>query len=502
MTMTKILLPILLSLPGILGAQAAGSGPSGPGSPDSLAWDWTRNDSWTVYYSKSGLPFPGIASTVVTSPFWIQGHSLQADMDMYPEDGWMLVYKDFGTPGKAGPVPSFALYNRFNGKLRIIFFNAHEDSNTYLKINFSWANGDRADAKDHCTANLVFSENERCFRSDFDPAHQEIAIGFSDKEFGWFYFDLPMAGYDPDVAWKRPILNFRITSVTIGNLQGGGDGGLVLNQIERGQAIPGASLGGKTDFEAFRTGYKWYHDTKEWVTTELGNPKNSGEPWFKLGQRLITAFPAVTTFAPYATGLAGIITSFIGGTQTTPAPVPMNFKGKLDFGLHATYTTEHSYYRDGLQLAFGGGDSSAHAPVQPIPWGVFSLESRPKVLVRRVLVRRRLERSIARGSVPGGADLQGYRCVLASLPSLNLNPDTGLSLVSARYAFTREDAGPTDYVADPSREPILARNVPTGLAVELRFALPSHRNADPEEVVLKTVPVDVEMGPPIVSAEE
>lgn len=492
---SKILFPLFLVLPCGISAHASTPSPEAQAQED-RAWDWTRNESWTVYYSKTGLPFPGIASMVAASPFWIQGHNLQADKDMYPEDGWMLVHKDFGTPEKAGPIPSFALYNRFNGKLRLIFFNAHEDSNSFLKVNFSWENGDRADAKNHCTANMVFSENERCFRSDFDPAHQEIVIGFSDQISGWFYFDLPLVGFDPDVSWKKPVLNYRISSVKIGNLQGTGDGGIVLKQIERGQAIPGASLSGKSDFEALKEGYKWYRDTREWVKTELGNPKNSSEPWFKLGQTLTAAFPAAATFAPFASGLAGVITSFIGGAHATPAPIPMNFKGKLDFGLNATYTTEQNYFRDGLQLVYGSGGSSAHAPVQPIPWGIFSVESKPKVLVQPVKARRR--RSISRGDVPAGWDLQGYRCTASALPVLNINPDTGLTLASARYAFTSAEAGPTEYVADPSREPVLAGKVPTGLAVELRFALPSHRNADPEEVVLKTVPVDVEMGAPIV----
>ena len=42
--------------------------------------------------------------------------------DMYPEDGWVLLKRDFGTPGNAPLMPYFFLYNKARGILRYVFF--------------------------------------------------------------------------------------------------------------------------------------------------------------------------------------------------------------------------------------------------------------------------------------------------------------------------------------------------------------------------------------------
>lgn len=269
-------LPLVLAI-GLISSFSPSLGISGSPNARRFAaneWDWTQKDKWTLYYSDTGLPYPGVASAFVENPFWIPNHALNIDRDMYPEDGWMLVFREFGTPTDAPFLPGFALYNRFSGNLRFVFYNAHEEGCTNFKATFSWGSGEKPDAQNHVTANLIFSEPAKCFRKNFDPAHEELLIGFADKGNGWLYFDIPMVGFDPDISWKNPILNFKLTAVNIGQFDASGDGGLILKQIENGQAVPGGSSRGLSDFEALKAGYKWYRDTNTWVTTELTNPKN------------------------------------------------------------------------------------------------------------------------------------------------------------------------------------------------------------------------------------
>ena len=125
---------------------------SGSKGIESMNWDWTVNEKWQVYYSTKNAPPPSIASDVTINPFFEPGHDFnRTPRDMYPEDGWMLVYRDLGTQGEAGPIPSFALYNRFNGKLRIAMYNASEDPSTYFKVAFSWENGDAYNGASYAT---------------------------------------------------------------------------------------------------------------------------------------------------------------------------------------------------------------------------------------------------------------------------------------------------------------------------------------------------------------
>ncbi|MEQ9229450.1 MAG: hypothetical protein RIF46_02125, partial [Cyclobacteriaceae bacterium] len=54
----------------------------------------------------------------VQTPFFTSGNDLDkssspGEYDMYPEDGWILAYRDFGTSSAAPDVPFFALYNKY-----------------------------------------------------------------------------------------------------------------------------------------------------------------------------------------------------------------------------------------------------------------------------------------------------------------------------------------------------------------------------------------------------
>jgi hypothetical protein len=110
------------------------------------AWDWTTPvnnvpNGYPVYFNAAST----INSTNVQLPFNSSGHPLSdalshSTKDMYPEDGWMLVYRDFGTPGATfqPKLPFFVLYNKYRGKLRVMVYNGMGVSYSAYRMSLSF----------------------------------------------------------------------------------------------------------------------------------------------------------------------------------------------------------------------------------------------------------------------------------------------------------------------------------------------------------------------------
>jgi len=66
------------------------------GDLKSTGWDWTTDEVLPLYRSRSednkSIPIYG-----AKTPFYSQ-HVLAEELDMYEEDGWKLVFRNFGSP--------------------------------------------------------------------------------------------------------------------------------------------------------------------------------------------------------------------------------------------------------------------------------------------------------------------------------------------------------------------------------------------------------------------
>ena len=98
-------------------------------SPDSTAyyndlyqenknWDWTDPNEYPDYFYISGkqpipavFPFTDVNLGVVTE---------YADYE--PEDGWVLLFKDFGSQRLPVKMPYMVLYNKYTGIMRAFIF--------------------------------------------------------------------------------------------------------------------------------------------------------------------------------------------------------------------------------------------------------------------------------------------------------------------------------------------------------------------------------------------
>ncbi|MGJ1535640.1 hypothetical protein ACR784_11500 [Sphingobacterium multivorum] len=96
-------------------------------------WDWNNSalNTVTVYYTTQA------GSTInehnILVPWKTQGNPMnQINPDIKTEDGWILAYKDFGTPTRGVYMPYFALYNKYRGILRVFVMNSQSIGTSYF----------------------------------------------------------------------------------------------------------------------------------------------------------------------------------------------------------------------------------------------------------------------------------------------------------------------------------------------------------------------------------
>lgn len=82
----------------------------------------------------------------VSSPFYITNNSAQfntdhfaetLELDFEPENGWEIIYFNFGTPQEGVAEPSYALYNRYNGLFRFFMYLTANGENSYQEAYIS-----------------------------------------------------------------------------------------------------------------------------------------------------------------------------------------------------------------------------------------------------------------------------------------------------------------------------------------------------------------------------
>lgn len=94
-------------------------------------WNW-KQSAYNLYVA--GAPTSPYG---VTSPFYQDGISISVQ-DCNPEDGWVLVKRDFGRADRIIPNPHFFLYNRYQGLLRAFLFIKSSNAYSVGTIRIKW----------------------------------------------------------------------------------------------------------------------------------------------------------------------------------------------------------------------------------------------------------------------------------------------------------------------------------------------------------------------------
>ncbi len=466
-----------------------------PGDPNlNPNWDWTAaGPGHTMYYSENGAT--PIQLNNVQVPFYTSGHPLadaanNDQKDMWPQDGWMLVYRDFGTPTIAPALPFFALYNKYRGILRFMFYNAPRKEYSAYQVTLKFRDSSPK------AALFTFTDKNKSFLNDYDGNKTESFLGKVTPFQDWAHADFIVAGYDPnlssDAVFHLELDGIDESAIQLNSTQ------FTLNELLT-QANPGGS---KSSFEsvkdAVNQGQKFYKsvNTTKKALKEAAE-KATGNPWWK-SRALNLSTSTVVSVAPFIGSLLGFVTSFIGGKEKASPSEPMSFEGSLK--LEGNIITNRQLIRLDFALTPGNPVPDLYKPVQPIPWGIFNLTSKAVINItyqRNCYYDGWFNQTICE-------DNNELRVV--SNIGYVLNPSLNMHLVSVRevlmgfygpepYYYTESDfanlvfrgyrdgfGGGTDYDF----------SMISDVGVELTFKITGPvKNSDDEIVIYKTYPMIV-----------
>lgn len=169
-------------------------------------WDWRASSTFTVYPQALGS-----IEVNTTSPF-LQGGISEAVFDNRPEDGWVLVMRDFGTSSRGASVPYFTLYNKYQGLLRVFPYVVMNGAYTKGFIKIFWGTEVKSAA-------LTFLNNTAWGVNTLDSTKNNSSAAFTPVvNANWAFADFPMA-YEYNVSsFTNPNFHFEIWGSTTSNV--------------------------------------------------------------------------------------------------------------------------------------------------------------------------------------------------------------------------------------------------------------------------------------------
>ncbi|MFA0965063.1 T9SS type A sorting domain-containing protein [Roseivirga sp. BDSF3-8] len=452
-----------------------------PGDPNlDPNWDWTVSSPVTMYYSPNGSTVTQINNRYV--PFWTSGNELAADKDMHPEDGWVLAWKDFGTPTDAPALPFFVLYNKYRGTLRFMIYNATNISHTFFKGELSFRNdSDKYPLFTHTAKDKVFGW-------DFNDTQTEVYLGEGAAYNNWFYLDFVMFGYRDNMSFGNTILHLEVHGVD--ESQVSLNGSISLEQQLKESTVGNGKDVGESVIGALEKGHKYYKGVENFRSDmEKAGTKHKDDTWW--GQPLLNVMSAgVSTALPVVGGVVGLISSFIGG-KSTPAPrEPISFLGEMD--LSGKITTTVPLLNADFKLSPGNQAPDKYSTVQAIDWGVFSALFPPRIQVTQVEECRE-------DWYYGNLTCYNSHGVLEmhqQVMPYDFNNDIGMSIVSMEAAYVWDNKEGFDYLPwstfKTKSYQIGYYDEPDGISYKITFKINSPTiNSDDEIVMVKTIPIDL-----------
>jgi len=523
--MARRSVPVLLAL--LAGSAVFGQQPaiirntrmmaaSDPNKNANWEW-WNIQNEVDLYYSKTGGETPQLARKKL--PWYCDGNLLKSYApDIYPEDGWMLAYRDFGTPSSAPVFPYFVLYNKYRGKFRLMVFKPYDANNTHYLAEMSFL--DDAEGKQY-SGLLTFPNDTNCFLDDYSKEQRVSCISKMDVYGSWGVFDFDIPGYDPKLNDQNldPVIQIAVRGVNVSSIKGSITGNMTLNQIcdNASLSVSRASTAERLEgaigsaVKNYKTIDKFTEDFNRAVTTknDKGEYVNKDKAWFEAAQSLA---PLIAMAGPWGAAVGagmGLISGLIGGKNKQPQMQPINFKGMLNLSVEGTIVdSQATMIAVDLYLKPGQGSLLGQRPVTSIPWGVFNVKTKP-MFERDIHWDRNhywefFPDSSGRGDYQWVThDSYRYTTMRGSVPMIEINPECGMQLVSTKVRpgyKNRAYGGVNEWVAMPKLsfdfmdwcQWEMYPQKPDILGIELTFApnAPT-KNSDSQVVIYKSVPVGI-----------
>jgi hypothetical protein len=362
-----------------------------PGSTVDL-WDW-RTPTYEVVFYQDNQAAP--TSRTIDSPFFTPGTNINhlgfqrgnEGADFEPADGWELLYLNMGTPERPVQEPSFGLYNRLDGRVRILFYIEPNDGGSPNNVLIRLSNVQSRNIP-NTTALFETLNVPANALSDFD---KNVSLGgvvqLNEGEAGleWYLLE-SVVGYDPCACQYEssievePILR-DITSLSF-FMDGTGTSEAIYEPKD-----PFSALGYVNGLSGtISSGLKKYKDGTSYKVDAEPNKDQT----IKILSNVVGGFFGGTTAI---TDLLGFIT---GKKSGSGAPKLTGFNHNFNFmangGLldNNTYDT-HFFYTPGS--FYNENQLNAFRPIYDNPLGIFAVLEPPVVEMQEEL-------SIIEGDAP------------------------------------------------------------------------------------------------------
>ncbi len=366
-------------------------------------WDWTIDDVYALWVSNEQYRIPirvsedrMIRAKAVRLPYFTNTGATASVFGLVEtrEDGWELLYRDFGSMGAgATDIPCYLLYNRHNGMLRMYYFYARAEESTHalLTIRFNTPsvipevtgeeNANEAGSipietpHGHSALFSLFGEIDKAFLDDYDPS-QKLTSLHGIQPGSWNVADVRLFGYDertPQIRDAQLLLEIRSAIVSEIDLSGGID------------AIHGGDPETKSLKELARDSYSYYGTVdgiKKKIVAAIDKKYSeptvdSGESFWSSAARAITDFKLVKS-TPYLAAAVPLIDAMFFGGGKRDGPQRVEFRGDIE--LEGKITSLVKVHTINLRLPGSHTDHPAdrNSPLYDEPLGVFQIK-RPRV---------------------------------------------------------------------------------------------------------------------------
>ncbi|MCL5020254.1 MAG: T9SS type A sorting domain-containing protein [Bacteroidetes bacterium] len=351
------------------------------------SWDWTKDVPQTLYTIDSR----GTDSLRVLLPWFAVGTKIYqalgnypaSEIDFYKQEGWALVFKDFGTPQLPDVNPAFALYNKYRGILRFFFWNLSTvtRSDDYALVSLTVIGENSSPLFTFYPGVPQFSDQ---YAANLPDNSQLYALSTLESN-AWCYVDFNLIGFDPEVNSKYVNFEFEIYGSTGWQV----DGNNPLNTVIGGnedQTHTAFNIQISGD-EPLAYAFKETRGIQGLRQEIINNADSSTAGWYKsrLNQLAVTAESGSASWLNDVSQLAGIVDGFSGlitasgtGNQIS-APMPFDFEGMTSMG--GSDITIRTLLIWGFPVPASYADTSSDMPTTYYsqPLGLFNVISEPTV---------------------------------------------------------------------------------------------------------------------------
>ncbi|GEM_PF-6413163 len=345
---------------------------------DKQSWDWRGDELYETFINVNGVSTPQL----IPSPWFsnnfindqIHDFVVQNPKDYEPDEGWVLIQRDFGTATLGTTHPYFILYNKYSGILRLFIALAgdYEEGNySDALVTLEFQNTNRRTAiLEHYTKDFARSALDRF---DNTITRLEVSNEFSnDQPFWWQHADFVM-NYDPCTCESEAFLKFNVRLVN----------DATLNFSLNGTAVPQIDQTGRQNSDGVQT----IQNALNFVDGSVSNYKKLNTAVSTFNSIIGATAPAAVASSAATGGLAlgpvlalgafWVTASKFGQSSSNkPATYDINLEGSGNL-LSTTSGTERSF-------SIPGSDNTNLDPPALLDYnntlGVFSLNETPTVV--------------------------------------------------------------------------------------------------------------------------